>query len=285
MGWTDGDGHVGERQPTFEDVHPAVPLEHVPVVQLRRQAQLGQCRRRKVPLESGVVHRQHRGEPAVERLSGEQRAQIDRRQGRVPVVRVQHPRRRRNLGQRRQRGQAEEREPVGVVRIVPVLVAVDAGPVEKVGVLDEEDLRPGAALTGEGTIQPGGLGVPADGHCQRRPAAFQGWDRLPYLAIQRQQHRRGHAGGRLKPGQTAHSLPEPAGAGERPVFGRQMDHPERRFGAGVRPRRTGGPPTHLRAARWPGASCVLRSNGRIPLPRLKYPSLRRSEGRLPDPDP
>ena len=84
---------------------------------------------------------------------------------------------------------------------------------------------------------------------------------------------------------TAHSLPEPAGAGERPVFGRQMDHPERRFGAGVRPRRTGGPPTHLRAARWPGASCVLRSNGRIPLPRLKYPSLRRSEGRLPGPDP
>ena len=107
MGWTDRDGHVRERQPTLEDVHPAIPLEHLRVVQLRRQAQSGQCARRKVPLEAGVVHRQYRAQPAVERVAGEHGAQVNRRERGVPIVRMQHLRRRRNVRQGRQRRRAE----------------------------------------------------------------------------------------------------------------------------------------------------------------------------------
>ncbi len=59
VGGTDGDGQIGERQSALEDVHPAVPLEHPRVVQVTRQTQRGQGLGREMPLESGVVHRQH----------------------------------------------------------------------------------------------------------------------------------------------------------------------------------------------------------------------------------
>ena len=80
---------------------------------------------------------------------------------------------------------------MGVVRIVPAVVAVDAGPVEEVGVLDEEDLRSGGAVARDRAVQPGGLRPPADRDRQGRPAPFQGRRRFPHLAVQRQHYRRG----------------------------------------------------------------------------------------------
>src|SRR5256885_7065264 len=44
-----------------------------------------------------------------------------------------------DLWERRERGETEEREPPVVVRIVGAVVAVDAGAIEKVGMLDEKD--------------------------------------------------------------------------------------------------------------------------------------------------
>src|SRR6266566_1314886 len=97
------------------------------------------------------------GRPNAASVTGERGAEVYRRQRRVPVVGVQQLRLRRDLGKGRERRQTEEREPPVVVRIVPVVVAVDARPVEKVGMLDEEDLRTGSGrastATTTGTIR------------------------------------------------------------------------------------------------------------------------------------
>ena len=176
-----------------------------------------------MPLESGVVHRQHRAQPAVQRLAGEHGAQVHRRQTGVPVVRVQHLRLRRDLGQYGQRRRAKEGEPQRVVRIVPGVVAVDPRPIEEVGVLDEEDLGPAPAAVLH-AVQPCSLRPPAERDGERRPRSFQRRRGLPHLAVQRQHHRRGHAGGGLETRQAAHRLSQPAGARERPVLRRQVDH-------------------------------------------------------------
>ena len=136
-----GHSHVGKRQSALEGVHAAVPLEVAGVVQVGRQAERPHGFGSKVALESGVVDGQHRTQATMERVTREGRAQVDRRQGRVPVVRVHDVGRRRDLWQDRQGRLAEKRESQCVVGIVTGIVAVDPRAVEEVRVLDEEDLR------------------------------------------------------------------------------------------------------------------------------------------------
>src|SRR2546422_10488204 len=90
----------------------------------------------------------------------------------MPVMRVQHLRLRRDLRERRGRGETEEGEAPGVVRVVRAVVAVDARPVEEVGMLDKEHLRTSGG--GGGAVEPGGLNVPTERDSPRLPPALPG---------------------------------------------------------------------------------------------------------------
>src|SRR5256886_13938014 len=80
---------------------------------------------------------------------------------------MQQLRRGRDLGERRERGETEECEPPVVVRIVGAVVAVDAGAIEKVGMLDEKDTGSGARDSG--LVHPRPFGVTTESVRVRHP--------------------------------------------------------------------------------------------------------------------
>src|SRR3989475_284 len=129
------------------------------------------------------------------------------------AVRMQPLRPRGDLGKCRERSETEERNPPGVVRIVRAVVAVDARPVEKVGVLDEEDLRT-PPWPGRRAIQPRPLGMPAERDRERRTGALERRRGLAHDLVQRHENGGRQACGGLTGRQTAHGLAQPTGAGE-----------------------------------------------------------------------
>ena len=167
-------------------------------------------------LESGVVDGQHRTQATMERVTREGRAQVDRRQGRVPVVCVHDVGRRRDLWQDRQGRLAEKRESQCVVGIVTGIVAVDPRAVEEVRVLDEEDLRHALGVVVLRAVKPRGFGPSTQCHGEGPTCPLEGLSRLAYLPVQREDHRGRHAHGRLAARQAAHRFAQAAGPGERP---------------------------------------------------------------------
>ena len=152
----------------------------------------------------------------------------------MPVVRVQHIGVRSDLRQYRQRGQAEEGEPAGIVRIVRVVGAVDPVAIEEFRMLDQEDLRLAVRLGNP--IEPGLLGAESQGDAER-PDALEIGSGVAHHPVQRQHHDRRLPGNRLEGGEAVHRLAEPAGARERPVLRGQMDDTDAALSSG----RTCGP--------------------------------------------
>ena len=81
-------------------------------------------------LVAGVVHREHGVHLPVVRLPREVRAEEDGRQRRVPVVRVEDERRRRDLRERGERRLGEERVATRVVLVVASVLSVNAIAIE-----------------------------------------------------------------------------------------------------------------------------------------------------------
>jgi hypothetical protein len=212
---------IGEHQPALQEVHLPVPLELMPVVDLPRQPDVGHRLRREVALVPRVVHRQHGRGRRREALAGERGAEIDRDERRMPVVRVQQHRPRHEPGQGRERSQGEERESPRIVGIVDRVLAVDAGPVEILEVLEEEDLRPRARA--RRAEDPRLLGAAAYRHQERRTDRLEVGLDVAHAAVE------GENRGHVEPGrplvlcQPADGLGETAGAGIGRIFRRHMD--------------------------------------------------------------
>ena len=136
---------VRRGQAALEHVGAAVPLEAVVGVHLPRQADLGHHRRGEVTLVTRVVHREHGAHLLRHRAMGVRGAQVERRQGGVPVVRMEDRRAGDEARQHLEGGQHEEREAACAVLIVAVGIAIDAGAVIEVRMGDGVDLgaRPG----------------------------------------------------------------------------------------------------------------------------------------------
>ncbi len=246
MGGAHGRGHIGEDQPSLQEVGPSVPLQEAPVVERGRNSQLLQDPGREVPLVSGVVHRQHRGRPVVDGAPREGRAHVEGSQGRVPVVGMHDGRPvRREGGEDLQRREAEEGEAEVVVRVV-VALPVHTLPVEERGVVHEVDRRP--LRRGCLPEEPGGLLAWPHLHVERLARGHEVSGRPAGRPVERQEHRHPGAGAVLVAGQAAHRLGKSARPHEGPVLGHQVDHVRehrpprspRRDGAGGSRRKTGG---------------------------------------------
>ena len=211
---------VGEGQSALEEVDLAVPLELAPVVQLPGKPDLGHHLGRKVSLIAGIVDREDRG--GIARVPLVQRgAQVDQRQGGVPVVRVEQDRSGHEPRQGSDRGEREEGEPASVVGIVHGVLAVDARPVEVVQVLDEVDLGSGP--------RPGHpedarlLGMRSHRNQEGLPHRLEIGVGIAYRAVQRQNGGDVEPGGLLEVGQPADRFGQAADPGVGKVFRGNVD--------------------------------------------------------------
>ena len=211
---------VRERHAALEQVHPAVPLELREVVQLPRQPEFGQRFLGEVALESRVMHRKDAGRASIKLAVGigVVGAQVDRRQRRVPVVRVQQHGRRRNLRQDVQRREAEEREAPMVVLVVATAVAVDLFAVEILRVVDEQNPRlplPRIVHQRARFVDPSHFMPRSYNHREGIADRLQVRRHLDHLLVQRHHDDRLDAGPRLIMRQARHRLAEPSGPRER----------------------------------------------------------------------
>ncbi len=216
----DGNRAVGEGQPALQEVHFAVPFELPPVVQLHGQADLEHRFGAEMTLVPRVVHRHDGERVSCPGLVGEHRSQIDRGKRGVPVVGVDEDRTRGHPRQRETRGQREEREAAGVVRVVLPLLTVDAGAVEEIEMLDEED--PGAGRVPGDAEDAGLLDFGAQRHPDRRTDGLEVGRLVAHGAVERQDNRHGDALRLLERREAHHRLGKAAGARVGEILGRQV---------------------------------------------------------------
>ena len=151
---------IREHEPALEQVHASPPLELPVVVERDGQADVRHRRLGEVPLIAGVVHGQHGADPFVVRMRGELGLEIDARERRLPVVRVDDARRLRAArAATRPDGAREERVASRVVGIVAQVVAVETGPVEVQLALDEDDARIARLVRRRGLVEARRLGA------------------------------------------------------------------------------------------------------------------------------
>ena len=226
MSGADRSGHVREDESPFQNVDLAVPFHVIWVEQLVGQAHIRQNAERDVPLETGVVDRDDGGNGVVVTLAGEQGSQVDWRPRRVPIVGMKQHTARGDLWKRLESRPTEEREAPVVVREIATRVSVDAGPVEVVRVFDEERAR---AAVGEPVrleirlVEPYLLDAVRDRDGERFPTGRHVRIALGDGAVERQKRYARDACFALVVSHPASGIGQPAGLGERPILGDEMN--------------------------------------------------------------
>ena len=227
MSGTDRRGHVREDEPPFQDVDLAVPFHPIEVEQVIGQADICQNIERDVALITGVVDREDGRDGVVVALAGQECSQVDWRPRRVPIVGMQQHGTRGDLRKRLESRETEEREAAVVVREVAACIPVDAGPVEVLFVLDEERAR---AAAGEpvgleiGLVEPCLFDAARDRDGERLSTGRHVRKTLGDGAVERQKGYARNAGFALVVRHPASGIGQPAGLGERPVFGDEVNH-------------------------------------------------------------
>ena len=169
-------------------------------------------------------------------IGREVRAQVDRRERRVPVVRVDDDRRRSEVRERRQRRHDEERVPPVVVRIVAARFAVDPRPLEVLRVRDEEDarrVRRGPGLRADEAIDARLLAPRADLDAKGRTHRREPGHDVPHPRVERHDDHRRRARRGLMAGEPAHRFTESTGSRERRQLGGGCTTPNAGAGAGA----------------------------------------------------
>ena len=169
------------------------------------------------------MHGQHRRRAPVELPFGTRvvRAQVDRRERRVPVVGMEQDGRLRDRRQHAQRRKAEEREPPVVVLVVAPAVPVDLLAAEVLGVVDEQDPRlPLERVVHQGArfVEPPLLAPRTHLHVKRVAHGLEVGRDLEYLFVQGHDDDRPHAEPCLVVRQARDGFAQSTGAGE----GRQL---------------------------------------------------------------
>jgi hypothetical protein len=133
----DGRDQIGEVDAALEQADAAPELHRIEPHQIPRQIEPRQPIRFEQALIREVVDRKDRRNVAKDRMRGVERAQINRREPRLPVVRV-HDRRRTVAARRKlQRGAHQHAEPARAVCVVGAIDAVDRIAVEERRIVDE----------------------------------------------------------------------------------------------------------------------------------------------------
>ena len=180
-------------------------------------------------LISGVMHGKDDAHPPVAYVPGEQRPEINRRERRVPIVRVQNH----GIGagdarNGRQCRHAEACITTCVVGIIRAGWPVEIGPIKVLGAFDEIDFGSDARIIGtlREAPQPRRLDPAADLHPERGADGLDLRSCVAHRGVQRHHDRRGNSRRRLEPRQAGDGLAEAAASGERRQFGDDVNDPD-----------------------------------------------------------
>jgi hypothetical protein len=135
-------------------------------------------------LVAGVMHREDGRDSGVTGIPRKLMSHVGQRQGGVPIVGVQEDRAGRHQRQRHHARQREQPESEVIVGVVAARIAVEAGSIEELVVLDEID--PSVGLAMYLSQDPNRLAPRAQGHRDRVAHRDQLARRLPGRAIERE---------------------------------------------------------------------------------------------------